>query len=202
MFKAICCALASMILTHSAWAITTDFEDLPNGAVFTNGTLFSSGGLNFKSVPFPATGTEVVVDSLGKASGSGKEISFGRSVGLEFELTSIVSKIDFLFGDYFADSNGDYIGAQFIVNGVSSGRPLVPLDGTTIGGVQIAVKPVNVAGGVTGRLTLTGPIQSLTVGSTNFYLDQVTVTVPEPATAALVLLGGGAMVASARRRRR
>jgi hypothetical protein len=201
MFKMICCALASIFVTQTAWAITTDFEDLPSNGLYSTGTSFSCGGLNFKSVPFPASGVSVGVDSLHNAGGTGQELIFGRSVGLEFELSSTASEIDFLFGDYFG-SNGVYTGARLIVNGVTSGSGFVPLNGTTIGGVLIAVKPVNLPNGVTGKLTLTGPIQSLTVGSTNFYLDHVNVTVPEPAAVALVLLGGGTMVTLVRRHRR
>ncbi len=190
MLKTICCAIGTLFVAQTGLAITTQFEDLPANGVFASGTLFSSGGLNFKVVPFPATGISMGVDSFGKASGSGQELSFSRSVGVEFQLPSVASEIDFLFGDYFSDSTGEYVGGQLIVNGFTSGRGMPPLDDTTLGGVHIAVKPVNVTGGVTGRLTLTGPIQSLTVGSTSFYIDDLTVTVPEPTSAMLILVGG------------
>ncbi len=79
MFRSICWALA-MFIAQTACAITTEFEDLPANGVYATGTTFSSGGLNFKVVPFPASGVQIGVDGLGKASGQGQELLFGRSV--------------------------------------------------------------------------------------------------------------------------
>lgn len=61
-----------------------------------------------------------------------------------------------------------------MVNGVLRNvEDFLPLDGTTVAGVDIYVTETAVPGGVQGVILLDGPINALEIGGQEFFIDHV-----------------------------
>jgi hypothetical protein len=188
-----------LLSAQTSWALSTDFEDLVLDTEYSVGETINSGNLSFDVVDFPDTvsGADVAVRNGNDAGGSGLELNLIRSIGLDFQLPGEVQGVSFLFADFFS------IGTGLVINGSEStlGSGLPPLDGTTLGGVDISVTGMAITGGVRGMVVLDGPIQSLIVGGTEFYIDDVTVIVPEPASLALAVVGASVLLALREKKR-
>ena len=207
MYRAILAMLLLSLPSH-AGAAFVDFEDLSHGTEFTLGGSFTSKGLIFDVVEVGLSPSKIIVvdqaffdpDSTSNdAGGTGVSLNFGR-LGLDFPLPPGAQHVSFLFGEYTSHSG------TIIVNGetVNPANGLRELDGTTLGGVSITAETIiegEVISGSIGELHLNGPLQSLVVGGVEFVLDNVTINVPEPATAALLLAASIALLATRRRQR-
>lgn len=200
MVRILLASVLVMVTSQPLWALGTDFEDLVLSTSYSAGNVINSGDLSFQVVNFPdtVTGANVVVTNGNEAGGGGLELNLVRSIGLDFQLPGEVQGVSFLFADFFSVSSG------LVINGTESatGSGLPPLDGTTIAGVSISVTGMAVTGGVQGQVTLVGPIQSLIVGGTEFFIDDVLVTVPEPGSFVLALVSLAWLGTFVRRRRR
>lgn len=192
MLGAVAIALAAQLLVvPAAVAQFTDFEDLTLNASYPVGSTFTSSGIGFKVVKFGFTGVPASVGNFRYAGGGGKEMWLGNTVGLEFQLPGQVSQVSMRFGTFCCETG-------VVVNGVASplSGDLNGLNGMTYGGVLVNASEVNSR----GIMTLTGAINSLVVGGTEFAIDDVRV-VPEPASALLATLGIGLAAVSRRRKR-
>jgi hypothetical protein len=196
MTRTILLIFALSFVTQSAFALSTNFEDLVVNTTYVVGNTFSSGDLSFEVVNFPGN-SNVRVNASGAAGGAGNELFLGRSIALDFQLGSQVEAISLLFGDYFGAAS-----AGLVINGVASAKShgFAAIAGTTIAGVDVDVMSAPVVGGSQGSLILTGPIQSFAIGGTELAIDNVLVIVPEPTTILLVvMLGCVSVLARARR---
>ncbi len=89
-----------------------------------------------------------------------------------------------------------------IINGVATSLDLgfERLNGSSIGGVMIST--VVTMPFEQGVLTLDGPINSFVIGGVELWIDDVSITVvPEPSTAALLIVAGIPLFARRRTRR-
>jgi len=172
----------------STQAAFTDFSDYPHYQLFEIGEIFESQGLVFKAVEFQSNGTHVAI---------GNSLSVGP--GVEFLLPAGVQEVSLAYIDG--------AGANIAINGV---QPVFPVrvsrffslvDSTTLAGVSIETTLITQLSGLEeGILTLRGPINSLVIAGIELSIDNVTVRVPEPATAALFLVAGMALFAMRRHR--
>jgi hypothetical protein len=183
MLKALCIAIGLGLVPQCCWALFADFEDLPPSGSYPALTTFTSEGLSFHLSPaYPATCCALVTNNQ-QSGGTGQDLSLPLKVGVALQLPVPARKVNFLFGDYNGQDTG------IVVNGVASAKGLAfaPLAGQTIAGVSVTVDPFGTIG--RGRLTLIGPIKSLVIGGTELYIDNVSVTLPEPSAAALLVIG-------------
>ncbi len=206
MFRAIIIGLLLFFPSY-AEAAFTGFEDLTHGSEFLLGETISSDGLAFDIVGIGLTPNRVraidrsILDpgsSVNRAGGLGIRLAFGH-LGLDFPLPPGAQHVSFLFGEYTSHSG------TIIVNGETANpaNGLRELDGTTLGGVSITAETIiegEAISGSIGELHLNGPLQSLVVGGVEFALDNVTINVPEPASAAILLAASIALLATRRRR--
>jgi hypothetical protein len=185
----LCLLAIAVLVPNLASAQFTDFQDLVSGTQYPTGSVFTSNGLNFKVVKFGSFGSGAGVGNFGSAGGSGNEISLGNTAGLEFLLPKTMQSVSMRFGTLCCSTG-------IVVNGVASplSGNLNGLNGMTYGGVLVTAAETNNR----GQMILTGPINSLVVGGTEFAIDDVRV-VPEPST---VMLGLLACMAGACFRRR
>lgn len=166
-------------------AQTADFEDLTLGAAFPIGSQFTSNGLTFDVILFGDSGSPALIHENSSASGfSGQFLNLPNTIGVDFQLPTNTQKIEFSYLAGCCDTG-------IVVNGVASplSGSLAGLDGTVIDGVEIMVNEAG-ASPRTGTLTVTGNISSFIAGGTEFFIDNVSVTVPEPSSLVLICLGG------------
>jgi len=170
-------------------AAFTDFSDYTQRRSFAAGEAFSSNGLHFRAVEFRPISNPVWMN----ASKTYAELLVGP--GVEFLLPFGIEEVSFKFGDG--------AGIRIAVNGVQPvlypGQANIPyhagfsfLNGKSLGGVEISTDidaRTDSIGYQQGVLTLRGPIQSLVIAGLELTIDDVSVIVPEPNAAALLVLG-------------
>ena len=102
--------------------------------------------------------------------GSGQTINT-NNINLEFDFTNTgfpVSRVEFEYLDMGGFENFSVNGQPVpVYAGELSGLP------SPIAGINITVTSVNVPGGKSGRVVLTGPVQKLRVGGQEFWIDNV-----------------------------
>lgn len=154
-------------------AISTGFEDLQVTTPTTRyatGTSFNSQGIKFTVVPYPGK-LQVSVTSNNYAKGGGRELYMGGGVGVAISIPPQTTSIGFKFGQYNPD-NG------LVINGESTSRQLSIkyMNGISVGGVTVSV--VSSPSLPYGAVTLTGAIETLTIGGTEFAIDDLAITAP------------------------
>ncbi len=193
-------ALVSLALAPlSSRAAFTDFADLPPNANYEVGELIRSQGVAIAVVELSSANL-----TAGTGGGGAELRNLRVGPGLSFVLPATTQEMSF---DYI-----DGAGLGLILNGVSSplpgedGRPFHAgfsfLDGTSMAGVDVTTTTTwSTPSGENGRVTFRGPIDSLAIAGLELIIDNVSVIVPEPGAAAL-LLAGIAGTHGLRRRRR
>ena len=185
------------LLLVDAQAAFTDFEDLTLGTHFAADETIHSKALSFDVVNFNDIGSAVIVRQSAQALGDGVELSIATDLGLSFQLPVGVERVSLLYNSFKPNSG-------IVVNGVASPLSIGfgSLDGSTFAGVSVTANVVfeDLPFQGQGELILSGPISSLIVGGSELRIDNVTVSIPEPSTAALLL--STSVFAIARRRRR
>jgi hypothetical protein len=182
---------AVWLVVQPALAQFTDFEDLTLSTNYPVGSTFTSNGLSFKVVKFGSNGVAAQVGNFGYAGGGGKEMWLGNTVGLDFQLAGPASRVSMQFGTFCCQTG-------VVVNGVASALSgdLNALNGMNFGGVAVSASEANSR----GTMELTGPINSLIVGGTEFAIDNVRV-VPEPTSVSLALIAMAILAIGQGRRR-
>ncbi len=150
-----------------------DFEDLPPGMMIPAGGSFASNGVlmhlrefywDVGSCTNPTMGGAVRVQSTDMACGSGRELQVGN-VNVEFDYGAPLLGMVIYFGEYGGNVNLTVNGHCVSVPDFSDLPPVV-------GGVEVTVNEANPGQGC-GRITLQGPIHSVSVGGQEFWIDQV-----------------------------
>jgi hypothetical protein len=185
--------VASLVLlalsSSPSFATTLGFEDLPlnqhydlDGATPGNPSSFVTGGVNvslslyYYSASGTTTSGSARVANGGSAGGSGQEMWLSN-VNLNFDFGAPVASIQLCFGEFGGNINLQVNGDQRIADDLK----LLP---ATIGGVAFSTSGTNTPG---STLSLTGHINSFSIGGQEFAIDNVSYQVPEPST--IVLLG-------------
>ena len=189
--------LVSCVLpSHSCLAAFTDFSDYTQYKTFDTGDIFESNGVTFKANDrFSEFADNVLVFA---SQFAGAILAVGP--GVEFLLPDNTQEISFSY------INGG--GWVISINGVEPSFPtdvyVAPsfLDGMSLAGVAISEISMNTPHlcSECGILTLRGPITSFAIAGVEMSIDDVSVIVPEPATAALLLAASIALLATRRRR--
>ncbi len=185
-------------------AAFTDFSDYALYTEFAIGQEFQSNGVSFKAVELLQTLTTTLVGSDSLFPDPLFSI-LAVGPGVEFLLPPNTQEISF-----FYESGG---GRAITINGVEPPSPrdasLSFLDGTSVAGVDITTvldyqsgEPGSFFGvvGEAGIITLRGPITSFAIAGVELTIDDVSVIVPEPSTAMLLLAASLSLLATRRRR--
>ena len=172
-------------------AASKDFEDLTPGTSYGDKASFTSNGLSF-AVSSEGSGQISVWGAPNSQFGS-VELWDGNA-WLDVVLPQAASEVSLDIGYFGGHSWGK-------VNGVDQYFQYLPdLHGRVVGGVGLQISDLAiVSGGQTATLTMSGTINSLSFFGQEMCMDNLAVTVPEPATLTLAALGGLAML---RRRRK
>jgi len=158
-------------LPGMAAAQLVDFEDLALGTIYVIGDVFTTGGVMVTTDPFQRTGGswtsdgDANVDNSGMAGGTGNEMWISN-INLVFHPGGWgLATID--YGEYGGnlniEINGDFVNFEDFID----------IDGKTIGGVLVAVVDYGSPGHCKGRLYLTGPINTFSIGGQEFVIDNV-----------------------------
>ena len=183
-----------------------DFEEFTLGTTLTNtsGPLVSSSGINIEHGEFYTSsvaitsGTGTVHDETywGSVAGSGNRMFMGN-ITAHFLFDGPVDEITLDYGAYGGDLNlninigkGGWIGGPYFTD----------LDGTTLNGALISVTGVAVPAGMEGTITITGVIDSFSIGGQELVIDNVSF-VPEPTSLILLLTAGPVLLRSRRKTR-
>jgi hypothetical protein len=151
-----------------------DFEDLTVDTVFVVTDTFSDSGATMTVKEFQwsggtwtSDGTAMVDDEL-QAGGSGLDINC-NNVNIKFDFGSSLNGLSLLYGEYGGNLNID-------INGTFQNfEDFADIDGSTIGGVDVAVTDL---GGGLGKLELDGVINSFDIGGQELWIDDVCPAVP------------------------
>jgi hypothetical protein len=167
-------ALALTAINCCSAAYLTNFEDLPLSTTpatrFAPGSAFTSSGIKFTVVPYPYSYSVSVADR-DYAKGGGKELWMGAGVGVSVSMPPMASQVAFKFAQ-----GNPWNGLS--INGQSTSRPLTikDMNGISLGGVSVAV--VSSPSVNYGSVTLTGLIESLTIGGMELSVDDLSITAP------------------------
>jgi hypothetical protein len=176
-----------VLISSSVQAAFTDFSDYTQSETFQTDDVFHSNGLSFKAV-------ELQIDPNPVRIISG---SFGQGLlpgpGVEFLLPPGVQEVSL----FYADGAGSAIA-------INGSGPITPsphsygfsfLNGMTIAGVDVSTSVVpNYPTNEAGILTLRGPINSLVIAGLELTLDDITVRVPEPVSAVMLIIGAAILL--------
>jgi hypothetical protein len=185
MYRKLALAACALTALSTATAQTLDFEDLTLGDQITVGDTRTTSGVDITGETFywsdstPTNNGFADVGNSGIAGGAGQELGYVNNINIAFDFGGDIVALSMNYGDQGGNEN-------LTINGMLQNvGSLTALDGMTVDGVLIGV---NEAGGL-GTLDLTGTISSFSVGGQEFGIDNVTYTVPEPATLALLAAG-------------
>ena len=140
--------------------------DCANGDTFTDsGVQMSLHDFQWVTSTWTSNG-HAKVRGQQQAGGSGNDLRL-NNVNVEFHFGTIPG-LTLLFADYGGNENLNINGDH-----VSVGN-LVSLDGTTQGGVDIAIDvTASSTSGQMGKMTLTGTIESFSIGGAELWIDNV-----------------------------
>ncbi len=155
--------------------VHVDFEDLASGAAYHVGDAFTDSGVTMTGAIFwwdASTSTDIGVATVladGHAGGTGKEL-WTNNINIVFDFGGPCRDLTLHLGEYGGNLN-------IMINGDSRiFADFADIDGLTIGGVAMAVSTATVTGGYLGTLTLTGAINTFSIGGQEFCLDDVSTT--------------------------
>lgn len=175
----------AIIFSSPAYAATVDFEDLTLGTTYEVPDLINTGGIVLEGVPFQwSSGIYTSegfarVSNSGMAGGSGNELEV-NNISLLYVPVNPIPGLTLDFGEYGGNLNID------INNDFRNFDNFAEIDGLVIGGVTVSV--TNGLGNDTGILSLSGTINSFTIGGQELGIDNLS-TVPVPGAALLLLSG-------------
>ena len=164
--------LAVTLFNCCSAAFLTNFDDLPLTTPETRyapGSSFTSAGIKFTVVPYPYN-VPVSVTNRNYAKGGGNEIGMGGGVGVSLSLPPMASQVAFKFAQ--VNWNGLTINGQSTSGSVT----IKHINGILLGGVSVAV--VSSPSLNYGSVTLTGPIETLTIGGIELWIDDLSITAP------------------------
>ncbi len=158
-------------LPGMAAAQLVDFEDLVLGTTYVVGDSIPTGGIEIKAEPFQwssggwTSGGFAQVGNSGMAGGAGKEMVINNINLVFFPGGWGYATIDYgeHGGNLNIEINGDFVNFEDFID----------IDGKTIGGVVVAVVDYGAPGHCAGRLYLTGPINTFSIGGQEFAIDNV-----------------------------
>lgn len=155
----------------AAFTGCVDFESVPLGTRYVFQDTLSDSGVDITVEAFQwangtwTNGNYAQSDNRGRAGGSGQDMQT-NNVNLRFDLPApAVAGLSMAFGEY-----GGNINLQ--VNGeFRNFGNFASLNGDTVGGAAITV--VGGTGNDTGSITLSGQIQSFSVGGQELWIDDL-----------------------------
>ena len=183
--------------SHAGVFDTLEFEDLTPGDTFNTGSAITTQGVDINLEEFfffpegsgsQTMGFAQVVSPNNAGAGNG---IFANNTNLNFDFPLFPQSVI-----TFAYSN-DGGNINLTLNGVRANEGFfLDLDGATVGGVDVSIAT---ARGIAdrGTVTLTGVINSFSVGGQEFTIDDVRYQIPTPGAGALLAIGALTM----RRRR-
>lgn len=146
------------------------FESLSSSAAYSVGNSFSEGGTTVTLEQFQlsggtwTSGGAASVDTTPNSGGYGQDMNVSN-ITLSFNFTCQLEGLTFQFGEYGGNLN-------ITINGdLRNFYNFSDINGLTIGGVNVSV--VNGLGNDTGNVTLTGTINSFSVGGQELWLDNI-----------------------------
>jgi uncharacterized repeat protein (TIGR02543 family) len=151
-----------------------DFEDLTVDTIYVVTDTFNDSGATITVKEFQWSGGTWTsdgtarVDDEQQAGGSGLDINC-NNVNLNLDFGSPLGGLSLLYGEYGGNLNIDINGS------FQNFEDFSDIDGSTIGGVDVAVTDF---GGGKGKLTLDGVINSFDIGGQELWVDDVCPTVP------------------------
>lgn len=160
-----------LALPGMAAAQLVDFEDLALGTTYIVGDSIATGGIKITTDPFQWSGGGWTSDGYARVGNSG----MAGGIGLEM----VVNNINLVFhpGGWGAATidYGEYGGNLNIeINGAFVNfENFKDIDGMNIGGVLVAVVDYGTPGQCAGRLYLTGPINTFSIGGQELAIDNV-----------------------------
>jgi hypothetical protein len=158
-------AVLLAVISASAQANTADFNALAAGSSYTAPALFSNGGLDF-DVLFNLGSLNVTAASgLANPSFTGNYLNLTSSIGLNVNLPTGASQIQF---DFIQNNSA----AGIVVNGGFMNLSQIP---TTINGVSVT----HLLGSKTnpwGSITASGNVNSFLIIGTEFLVDNLNAT--------------------------
>lgn len=149
---------------------SVSFESLSPSATYSVSQTFSEGGTVVTLKPFVwSNGTStsagvasVVTDEY--SGGNGQDMNV-NNITLSFDFTCQLEGLTFQFGEYGGNLN-------ITINGdFRNFQNFDELHGLTVGGVTVSV--VNGGGNDTGNVTLSGAINSFSVGGQELFVDNI-----------------------------
>ena len=160
-------AILGACIGRSARAAAPNFNDLALNSTYAPGATFTSGGVGFTAVALPNTFSVAARTSM-YAGGAGIELSMGSGVGVDIAVPASTTYASFRYGQFAPSS-------KLIINGSSlpTGKTIAAADGLKVGGVDISILANTTPGASKGIAFLNGPIQTLTVGGTEFSVDDL-----------------------------
>lgn len=135
--------------------------------------IFTSNGVpvsihNFDFVGGGGTFNSARIEAAPAAFGSGQSMGI-NNINLEFDFSAVgfpASQVQFEFLDLGGSEN-------IAVNGSPTFAGDISATPNPIGGVNVAVSTVSVAGGKKGTVILLGAVNKLRIGGQEFWIDQV-----------------------------
>lgn len=146
------------------------FEDQSLGTRYKVGDTFTDSGVKIYVRPFEWSSGQLTYDGFAKvvkgglAGGSGQEMAV-NNVNFSFDFGGPCRGLFLLFGEYGGNLNID-INLDF-----RNFQNFADINGATIGGVNVSI--INGFGNDQGTLTLSGPIESFTIGGQELWVDEV-----------------------------
>ncbi|MBN2243975.1 MAG: hypothetical protein JW793_14910 [Acidobacteria bacterium] len=149
---------------------SVSFESLSPTATYSVGQAFAEGGTVVSMEPFvwsngtPTSAGQASVDTDEYSGGVGQDMH-ANNITLSFDFTCPLEGLTFLFGEYGGNLN-------ITINGdFRNFGNFNELHGVTVGGVTVSV--VNGGGNDTGKATLTGTVNSFSVGGQELWVDNI-----------------------------
>jgi hypothetical protein len=186
---AVVIALLLVLASPRASGAFTDFEDLPRNTNYNVGQVIQSRDIELEVVSFFYLGNPAKTG--GGVGPAGIRLAVGP--GAEFQLPPGVQEISF---DY-----ADGAGLRLAINGVQPavypGQGSLPyhaglsfLNGTSLAGVEVTTTTsTSMPSSEHGFVTLQGPINSFVIAGLELLIDNVSVQIPEPSAAGLLIIG-------------
>jgi len=151
-------------------SLCVDFEDLTLGTQYSVGDTFTDSGVNIKVETADGITPVAEVDNKGNAGGFGQEIMLANVILNFIDLGFPCENLSLLFGEIGPPGIKQYIK---INDDQETFEQFIDIDGEEIGGVNVSV--VNGPNQPTGKLILSGTINSFAIGSEELVIDEVCV---------------------------
>jgi len=149
-----------------------DFELEPLDRSFTNGQTFTEDGLTLKVSDFTTSNGNTISTGSVNIQGDNR----ARHIRHEANLSNATLNWRYNCAQRVTFNYGEFGGSvNLIIDGeLANVANMIDLNGTSLGGAAVSVTATPVSGGgVVGRVTLTGIMQTIGVGGQEFWIDHV-----------------------------